>query len=312
MLPQRFEMRVHAPGVWTLHQTGGCAACSRPARASALHLVAGLPRFKGRLREHTGVRPSVLADWVALNQPLEGVLSFMYTDAENLVTTGMGDLVDASQSGSSTPWAPALLLPWKNPDGSLADQGTVIAQWQAVKNGGVNSSVNAGYLTTIRLDAAGIQQAVSTTMASDENQLRSYFPDWDNIPADAQAGILSMSWAMGSGFPRTFTQFTAAINAGRYAAAADLSDFQGIGIQERVAMNKAMFNNAQLVVDGGYDPATLYWPNLPSSWWPSWMGTAAKVAGVVVAAAAGIGSAYLIAEHTNAMEHLDRLIPKAA
>lgn len=99
------------------------------------------------------MKASVLKNFVAFSQPLEGLLTFMYTDSLGLVTTGLGNLID--------PVSLALPLPWRNPDGSLADQATVEAQWQAVKDGPVNSSVNAGYLSTIRLDAAGIQQLVS-------------------------------------------------------------------------------------------------------------------------------------------------------
>lgn len=304
---------------------------------SALHLVAALPRFQGRIRntrghlrlvsprelaglhptlrralrdyvnyatrrhEMVGLQPGVVSSWVAVNKPLEGVLPFMYTDALNLVTTGMGNLVDSSQSGSSTPWAPALLLPWKNQDGSLADQATVIAQWQAVKNGGVNSSVNAGPLSTIRLDSDGIQQAVQTTLDADEAILRHYFPGWDNLPADAQAAIMSMAWAMGAGFPATFVQFTADINAGNFAQAANDSNFQGVGIQQRIAMDKAMLNNAQIVADSGYDPTVLYWPNLPSN--TNGWSTGAKVAALLGGIAAG-SAAIIAADHFDLVRYL--------
>ena len=275
----------------------------RHASNSALHLVSGMPRFR-HLRlvvsptEQAGMRPSLVADWVRINRPLEGVLPFMYTDAENLVTTGMGDLVD--------PVSLALELPWKNPDGSLADSGTIQAQWQAVKDGGVNSSVNAGPLTTIRLDDAGIQQVVSRTLASNEKELRTYFDNWDTMPADAQAAIMSMAWAMGSGFPATFVEFTKAINDGDYAAAANLSDFRGVGIQERIAMDKAMLNNAQLVVDGGYDPSVVYWPDLPSGspWWKKLLGVAAGVG-------LAFGGFYLVEQRPELVPNLLRQVRRA-
>ena len=306
---------------------------------SALHLVAGLPEFQGRVRrtrghlrlvasphdltglqpvlreairqhiagatrphELAGLQPGVISNWVTLNQPLEGVLAFMYTDALNLVTTGMGNLVDASQSGSSTPWAPALSLPWKNPDGSLADQATIIAQWQAVKDGGVNSSVNAGPLTTIRLDSAGIQQAVQTTLDANEAILRRYFPGWDNLPADAQAAIMSMAWAMGAGFPSTFVQFTADINAGNFAQAANDSNFQGVGVANRIAMDKAMLNNAQIVADNGYDPTVLYWPNLPTANANGWS-TGAKIVALCGGIIAGAASV-IAADHYDLVRYL--------
>lgn len=286
---------------------------------SALHLVSGLPAFQGRIRrsrghlrlvqsprEMVGIQPSVASAWVKINTPLEGSLPFMYTDAENYVTTGMGNLVD--------PVGLALALPWRNPDGSLADAGTIEAQWQAVKNGGVNSSVNAGPLTTIRLDAAGINQAVQTTLAQNESILRGHYPNWDNLPADAQAAIMSMAWAMGPGFAGSFPQFTAAINAGNFAEAATQADFKGVGIENRIAMNKAMLANAQAVVDGGYDPSVLYWPSTPSAGAPSYSSPGSwtsslvfKIAAGLTAAGAALGVAYVVADRPDLIK-----IPKLA
>jgi GH24 family phage-related lysozyme (muramidase) len=212
------------------------------------------------------IQPAVLAAWVKYNQPFEGVEKFLYTDAIGLVTTGMGNLVDSSQSGSSNPWAPALQLPWKNPDGSLSSGGDVIAAWQTVKNAWpAVQSTNCAHLTTIRLDDAGVQQAVSVALKADAQILSGYFKNWMTMPADAQMGILSMAWAMGAGFPRTFTTFTADIDAGRYAAAAAQSGFQGVGVSGRIAADKLCFENAQAVVDLGLDPTALYWPNSAAS-----------------------------------------------
>jgi hypothetical protein len=283
-----FELRVHPTGAVTRHH---------------IETLVALPRWaaRGRLRaanQQTGAAalapnawPSVIANWRKFNTPFEGVLPFMYTDSIDLVTTGMGNLVDASQSGSSAPWAPALSLPWRNADGSLADQGTVIAQWQAVKNGPVNSSVNAGPLTTIRLDDDGIQQAIDTTLSADINTLQNYYPTWESLPADAQLAILSMAWAMGAGFPATFVQFTTAINEGRFDDAAGLSDFQGIGVSGRIAANKFALHNAQLVVDNGLDPSTLYWPNVASA--SAWLGTAKKIGAALLGGGLAIGGAVL-------------------
>jgi GH24 family phage-related lysozyme (muramidase) len=236
------------------------------------------------------MRAAVLSNWVRFNQPFEGVEPFLYTDGEGLVTTAMGNLVDASQSGSSTPWAPALAYPWKNPDGSLTDAATVQAAWQIVKDAypGV-TSVACASLTSIRLDAAGIQQAVSNELASDEAVLRRYFAAWDSFCSDAQMGICSMAWAMGPGFPPGFPQFTAAANAGEWAIAGSLSDFRdpGGGVAGRIAADKLCFTNAQAVADGGLDPETLYWPGVATA---SSLSRVARGAGAVILVA-GVGAA---------------------
>lgn len=240
--------------------------------AQILPHAAGLPHARvvklarGLRRVHVGqaspdVQPAVLAVWQKYNAPFEGIEKFLYTDAIGLVTTGMGDLVDSSQSGSSAPWAPALALPWRNRDGSLASQSDVIAAWQKVKSAWPGmQSTNCASLTSIRLDDAGVQQAVSTTLAADAQILARHFPNWATMPADAQLAILSMAWAMGAGFAATFKQFTADINAGNYAAAAAQSGFQGVGVAGRIAADKLALSNAQIVADRGLDPATVYWP----------------------------------------------------
>jgi GH24 family phage-related lysozyme (muramidase) len=250
MLPRVFELRAHQAGGVTVH----------PVAFRHGRLVHVASTISGSIRtgsDGVGAWPSVVANWRAFNQPFEGVLNFMYTDALGLVTTGMGNLIDSPGAAQG--------LPWKNPDGSLADPDTVAAQWQAVKDGPINSSVNAGYLTTIRLDDAGIQQAIQNTMAQDIGVLRGYFPTWDSLPADAQLAILSMAWAMGPGFPATFTSFTASINAGDFDTAASQADFKGVGVANRIAANKFALHNAQIVSDQGLDPSTLYWPNVAGS-----------------------------------------------
>lgn len=42
--------------------------------------------------------------WISFNQSLEGRLPYMYLDIRNLVTTGMGNLIDPRQAAESLPW----------------------------------------------------------------------------------------------------------------------------------------------------------------------------------------------------------------
>lgn len=234
------------------------------------------------------MRDSVKANFSRFNVQFEGRLPYMYTDALGLVTTGMGNLID--------PVGTALALPWRNADGSLADAGTVQAQWQAVKDAwpGVQS-VACGPLTTIRLDDAGIEQAIDAAIEAGENELRKYFPKYDSWPADGQMALLSMMWAMGGGFPASFPQFTAALNQDppQFALAAapsesnpdgqSLGHFRGVGIASRIAANDILWTNAQTVVSSNlFSDETFYYPGSPSV-----SGAVAK-AGSILAAVGGL------------------------
>ena len=209
--------------------------------------------------------PSVQAAWLPFTKKLEGYLTYMYLDALGYASTGAGNLIDPSGL--------ALSLPWKNPDGSLASQDQILSAWNAVdalrsdpkgqrQTSGPATHYGqafAGY-TTIRLDDEGILQLVDRQIAANEAMLRKYFPNYDSLPADAQMAILSMSWAMGAGFPRTFTQFTAAVNNNDFATAKANADFRGVGVQTRIDADKQMLQNAADVVAQGLDHSVLYYP----------------------------------------------------
>ena len=203
--------------------------------------------------------------WRAWNQPNEGWTNFLYTDdappsaafPNGIPTIGMGNAVESI--------AAAQALPFVSPDGSLTDAATIAAQWQAVHDGPANSSTGAGYLTTMRLPDAAIEVLIDDTIAANEQILRPYFPGWDTLPADAQAAIMSMAWAMGPGFAGTFGNFDAAINRGDYDGAIAAHAYRGVGTQKRQAQELAALANAKAVAAGQGDPAVFYWPGTVSS-----------------------------------------------
>lgn len=217
------------------------------------------------------MRSAVRSHFVTFNSPLEGVLPFMYTDSapsdanpSGNVTTAMGYLLPTPESATE--------LPWKNPDGSPADAASVMAAWQVVHDGPFNSSSGAGPLTSIRLDAAGIQAATNLAMARFEPTLREQFPTYDSLNAYAQLAIWSMAWAMGAGFRVAdgFTHFGAAIDAGNFAAAAaptvygatnpagqSLGHWVGAGNAPRIAATDQLWLWAQQVAEVGGDPDLL-------------------------------------------------------
>jgi hypothetical protein len=211
------------------------------------------------------VRDVVRQNFVKFNGPLEGVLGFMYTDAENLVTTAMGFLLP-------TPGSALELQPYWTVDGSPASDQQVLDSYAAVAAGGVNSSVNAGSIpgNIVRLTQQGIQYATDLRIDEDEPLLAKGFPAYDSWNAYAQMALWSMAWAMGPGFWSGFPQFTAAVNASppRFADAAPplaLGHFKGVGIAQRIADNDKLWTYAQQVQDSGGDPDEFNWPDGPSS-----------------------------------------------
>lgn len=217
-----------------------------------------------------GVHDSVVTALPAIFGKWEGAgLPFMYTDSKGFVTTGTGNLID--------PVGLALALPWKNPDGSLADSGTVQAAWNTVKQAypGVQSTACAS-LTSIRLDRAGLNQLLTNTVRQFASYLNSHYPNFASWPADAQMAVLSVSWAWGPGFARVWggngAAFDAAVNANppdfnRAAAimktASAHEESINPGIVPRNNANVSMFANAAKVISAaGADVTDLFYPNV--------------------------------------------------
>jgi GH24 family phage-related lysozyme (muramidase) len=207
------------------------------------------------------VHDSVLNAYRAFTAQFEGITRFMYTDKKGYVTTGIGNLIENLKTHQPTP--ETFTLGWKRPDGSPASQQEILDAWNAVKAAWPKvQSVAAQSLTTIRLDKEAIDRLVTSKLKQNEAYLRKKYPGYDAWPADAQLGILSMAWALGSGFD--FPKFTAAVNRPRpdFRAAAAASHIHDPGnpIEGRNAANKQLFLNAASVLDAGHDIATLFYP----------------------------------------------------
>jgi hypothetical protein len=182
----------------------------------------------------------------------------MYLDRLGLVTTGVGNLVDPIES--------ALSLPWKNQDGSRASPAEIRSAWNTVKARQDWKGRGGGYfggLTTIRLDDEGVKEIVHRKLLQNEDILRKRFPSYDNWPADAQLGLLSMAWAMGPNFQ--FPKFQSAVNQllPDFVTAAAESDIHAPGdnaVADRNEQNKILFTNAAKVLREQLDVDRLYWP----------------------------------------------------
>lgn len=204
---------------------------------------------------------SVSDAFVAFSSPLEGVCKNLYLDVKNLVTCAIGCLAD--------PLSLALPLPWVMPDGSPASQTEIASQWRALKSQpGLSHypalSKTVLGATTMRLTDDGVLQIVKERMLANEKILRGYFPNWDALPADGMLGIMSMAWALGAGFPHTFGNFRAAVNAQNWIAAMASCDIQATGnpgIIPRTAQNKLCFANAAAVIAQNLPLDLLHWPS---------------------------------------------------
>ena len=225
------------------------------------------------------MRPSVAAYLPAFTLRFEGRENGMYLDdhkapdgsPDPLVTTGLGNLID--------PIARALPLPWQHKaDGSPASQDEIAAEWQLVKSlvdmAPYGGNAFSSY-TSLCLSDAAIDALVQGVFTANERTLLGYFPGFESFPADGQLGIMSMGYAMGSGFPAFYPKFTAAANAGDWSTAAAESTIVQNAPAARNAANKLLFLNA---ANAG-NVATLYYPGKPGSSLPK----------IVVAVAVAVG-----------------------
>lgn len=218
----------------------------------------------------------------------EGFTPFMYADTLNLITTGIGNLIDAGPRNSTevTPqaMAPAMGLPWfhkgpgwnpKNPvtDGVRASQSEIADAWAATKRAGIQAQGGFKYqnTTSLTLDMDGLKTLFNKTLSSFDAALAKHYPGYEQWPADAQLAILSMSWAMGPAFHPAlgFQGFFNAVSREDFEAAKPEAVFKGGGSltdpKSRNFAHQIMFQNAANVVKAGADRDRLFFPGTSDS-----------------------------------------------
>lgn len=206
------------------------------------------------------MRPSVAENYTKFTIKFEGKLGFMYLDVKGLVTTGIGNLID--------PVGAALTLPWKKKDGSLASQDEIKQAWNTVKarkDLAPKGGVIFGGLTDLRLDEEGIKTLVNRKLLQFEEILKARYKGYDQWPADAQLGVLSMAWAMGPHFK--FPKFDAAVNqllpdfksAAMYCK---MGEKGNPGLVPRNKANVLLFSNAAKAIKHGFDFDKLHYPEV--------------------------------------------------
>jgi GH24 family phage-related lysozyme (muramidase) len=208
------------------------------------------------------MRSTVRDAFFDFNEPLEGVVSWMYLDIKGFVTVGVGNLLPNPESAAVLPF-----FPDGSPDAPASDaekrQG-----WHDVN--ARQDLARVGHrafpsVCNLRLSNGDIRALVDTKLLSNERTLLGTFPQFPNWPADAQLGLMSMAWALGAGFPATWPRFTAACRALDFASAAAecrMQEAGNPGVIPRNNANEALFRNAAKVQkpENGYDPDTLYYP----------------------------------------------------
>ena len=167
------------------------------------------------------MKPEVCEAFCDFTDRFEGKLPFMYTDSVGLVTTGRGNLIDGGARrnvvndplGMTGP-QPALALPWRYADGSIAPARDIQMAWWAVKNAWPKVQSNhCGYLTTMRLTDGAIDQLTFSVLSQMWHEAAERFKAIESWPACAQLGVMSMAWAMGGAFEAGFPKFCAAADA---------------------------------------------------------------------------------------------------
>jgi GH24 family phage-related lysozyme (muramidase) len=203
---------------------------------------------------------SVRSSFNGFTKTFEGRVAWMYLDIKGLVTTGVGNLID--------PVNAALALPFVHKsDNTPATKDEIKSEWTTIKDN--PDLAKKGYkacesITNLRLTDPSIDSLVDSKLTQNESGLKKSFPDWDTWPADAQLGVLSMAWAMGSGFSAKWPTFTAAAKKGDWTTAAancKIDTTGNPGVAKRNDADVLLFKNAAAEVAKGLDKSKLYYPN---------------------------------------------------
>lgn len=221
------------------------------------------------------MRAVVRSRWLEFNTRLEGRVFKMYADVFGYITVGVGDLINKIEVAAA--------LPWKlDSTGELAPKDVVREDWSALKQRkdlvGKRHDLQAS-ATRVHLTNPDVDALVMRSLQANYNWLKvHHFPELDSYCADAQMGLLSLTWAYGAGFPglKRFIErrFEELAEAGDWAALvtpdaegeypAKINEKGNKGVIERNARNRACFSNAAIVEANGLDPEHLYWPGAPS------------------------------------------------
>jgi len=187
------------------------------------------------------------------NEPLEARIDFMYLDVLSLVTTGIGNLIDADDPkafGTRAQLLPhAYDLGWFDKDSAVeVSRDEIDEEYRTVKFSGT-----AGHriderrgITRLRISSETIDQLVRSQLNAFEATLKGRFPAFDDWPADAQLGLLSLAWAKGPEMQK-FPKLSAALDSQDWLSAAresHLDETGNAGLRPRNVRNGILFTTA--------------------------------------------------------------------
>lgn len=184
----------------------------------------------------------------------------MYLDVKGLVTTCVGNLIDTPHEAAKLPWR-------HGAEGPLVTRDEVFAAWHALKARQDLAKKHwrfAAQLNDLRLTEEAMDELVAKKRGEFYAYMKQHhFPAIDDYPADAQLGLLSMAWACGPGFARTFRNFARWAVDGNWASAAaacKIREEGNPGIVPRNKANRICFGNAAIVIQRNLDRERLHWP----------------------------------------------------
>lgn len=210
------------------------------------------------------MRISVQGHFRKFNEEFEGAISCMYLDKLGLVTVGVGNLIDPLPEAFTVPFR------WKT-DKRLATREEITTEWKRVKSDPLLASAghrSAIKITQLEVSDEDIGELVRERLLANMELIlkRPTFSAWNDMPADAQLGVLSMAWAVGVGGLSKFPKFLMAIARKDYIEAAIESEISTVGnpgIKPRNAANFQLFQNAAKVIELKRDREILFYPDVP-------------------------------------------------
>jgi hypothetical protein len=217
------------------------------------------------------MRAVVLEKFHTYKQNSEGNTSHMYCDVNGNVTIGVGcaflskDHMLQGYKATRAHWSV------KNRPTEAVTAAMVKDDYQACKDlyaTGERKVSKYAEVTELRLArTAGTRALTNWKIGRFETNIRTYCPEWDDYPADAQFACIGMMWGPGvwATLRKSYPELTTAIEAADFSTAATLITFPvQSSSKKRKWLNKGfefMLANAAVVVAAGMSPDTLYWPS---------------------------------------------------
>ncbi|MER8186919.1 peptidoglycan-binding domain-containing protein [Kitasatospora sp. NPDC094015] len=217
---------------------------------------------------------SVRDGFNAFSEPLESREHMMYLDVKSLVSTGVGNLLDADDpanfGSNPVPLPDIFTLDWHDRDTAVpADRTAIEEEYRKIKFSGTANAPIAQKraLGQLLVSDGSVDALITAKLDSFETSLRGRppFAGYDGWPAPGQLGLLSMAWAMGPMF--RFPHFEAAAAGGdrlTMARECRMTEAGNSGVIPRNVRNALLFTLAGWVTEQGGDiGALVYDPTQP-------------------------------------------------